>query len=124
MVQKLFKKRINEINSKFADSDVQYKSDNVNFFGQKSKGHRQVRGNGVLILTGEYLYFEMWRPKKILEIKIDSIQDIDIVRSFLGKSKFRDLLKVEFINLDGENDSAAWWVIDLNKWIEEIKKLI
>ena len=124
MINKLFKKRINEIKEKFDAIETILESDNVNFFGQQSKGHRQVRGNGVLILTNEKIYFEMWKPKKVLEIPIKAIRDVNIVRSFLGKTKFRDLLQVEFSNDTGEEDAAAWLIFDLGKWFDEIKGMI
>jgi hypothetical protein len=123
-MSKLFKKRIAAIKEQFKDKETILESDNANFFGQQSKGHRQLRGNGVLILTTEEIFFEMWTPKKILEIKIKNVLNVNIVKSFLGKSKFRDLLKVEFHNEQGDHDAAAWLVFDLGKWFDEIKGMI
>jgi len=123
LVKKLFQKRISEILDKFKDKLIILSSDNSNFFGQQSRKSTQVRGNGVLILTAEDLYFEMWRPKKILQIPISSILKIEITKSFLHKSVFRKLLKVVFTNQEGEKDAAAWWVTSLDKWIEELEKL-
>ena len=123
MVKKLFQKRISEILDKFKDKIIILSSSNSNFFGQQSRKYTQVRGNGVLILTAEDLYFEMWRPKKILLIPISSILKIEITKSFLHKSVFRKLLKVVFTNQEGEKDAAAWWVTSLDKWIEELEKL-
>ena len=96
MITKLFKKRINEIKEKFDAIETILERDNVNFFGQQSKGHRQVRGNGVLILTNEKIYFEMWKPKKVLEIPIKAIRDVNIVRSFLGKLNLEIYYKLSF----------------------------
>ena len=123
MVKKLFQKRISEILDKFKDKLIILSSSNSNFFGQQSRKYTQVRGNGVLILTAEDLYFEMWRPKKILQIPISSILKIEITKSFLHKSVFRKLLKAVFTNQEGEKDAAAWWVTSLDKWIEELEKL-
>jgi hypothetical protein len=123
MVKKLFQKRINEIIDKFSDKNIIISLNSANFFGQQSRKSTQVRGNGVLILTAEELFFEMWRPKKILQIPISSIIKIEITKSFLHKSKFRTLLKVVFTNKEGEEDAAAWWVSSLDKWIEELEKI-
>ena len=123
MVKKLFQKRISEILDKFKDKLIILSSNNSNFFGQQSRKYTQVRGNGVLILTAEDLYFEMWRPKKILQIPISSVLKIEITKSFLHKSVFRKLLKVGFTNKEGEEDAAAWWVTSLVKWIEELEKV-
>jgi hypothetical protein len=123
MVKKLFQKRINEIIDKFSDKNIIISLNSANFFGQQSRKSTQVRGNGVLILNTEELYFEMWRPKKILQIPISAILKVEITKSFLHKSVFRKLLKIVFQNEKGEEDAAAWWVTSLDKWIEEIEKL-
>ena len=123
MVKKLFQKRISEIMDKFKDKNIILSANDANFFGQQSRKSTQVRGNGVLILTAEELYFEMWRPKKILQIPISSVLKIEITKSFLHKSVFRKLLKVVFTNQEGEEDAAAWWVTSLEKWIEELESV-
>ena len=123
MVKKLFQTRINEILDGFKDKNIILSLNSANFFGQQSRKSTQVRGNGVLILTAEDLYFEMWCPKKILQIPISSVLKIEITKSFLHKSVFRKLLKVVFTNQEGEEDAAAWWVTSLDKWIEELENL-
>jgi len=123
MVKKLFQRRINEILDKFKDKSIILSSDNANFFGQHSRKSTQVRGNGVLILSAEDLYFEMWIPKKILQIPISSVLNIEITKSFLHKSVFKKLLKVVFTNQEGEEDAAAWWVTSLDKWTKELEKV-
>lgn len=122
MVKKLFQKRINEILAKFKDKFIIISTNNANFFGQQSLKSFQIRGNGVLVLTKKELYFEIWHPKKILQIPITAIIKIEITKSFLHKSVFRKLLKVVFQNQNGEEDAAAWWVSSLNDWVEMIEK--
>ena len=70
------------------------------------------------------LFFEMWHAKKILEISLSSIRQIEVTRSFLGKSRFKDLLKISFINLEGERDEAAWLVEDLENWVSTLKSVL
>jgi len=125
MVVKLFKKRQEEIMQKFEDQNVLGAFGSANFFGLESKGVKQVRGNGVLVLTEDKLYYEMWvKPKTIIEIPIKSIKKIDIVNSHLHKSKFKPLLKVIFINRLGEVDSVAWMVKNITEWKETLENLI
>ena len=124
MIKKLFRKRIYEILGRFDNSEIKLTSETANFFGQRSKGIRQIRGNGVLILMNSILFFEMWHPKKILEIPLSSIGQIEVTRSFLGKSRFKDLLKISFINLEGERDEAAWLVEDLENWVSTLKNVL
>lgn len=95
----------------------------ANFFGQESLGSWKIRGNGVLLLTKNELFFEMWKPRKQIAIPIDSISQIENPRSFLGKSVFKPLLKVIFENKDAKIDSIAWYVKNLNEWNEKLYKL-
>ncbi|HUW89002.1 MAG TPA: hypothetical protein VMV43_00635 [Candidatus Nanopelagicaceae bacterium] len=65
----------------------------------------------------------MWHPKKVLQIPTSAILKVEITKSFLHKSVLRKLLKVVFLNENGEEDAAAWWVSSLDKWIEEFEKV-
>lgn len=114
MFKKLFQKRISEVLDKFIEKKILISHTSANFFGQSSRKSLQVRGNGVLLLTEEELYLEMWHPKKILQIPISFIIKIEITKSFLHKSVFRKILKVIFTNQEGEEDAAAWWITSLN----------
>lgn len=122
-MKKPFQKRIKEILDKFQGKNIVISSNNANFFGQQSHKSLQMRGNGVLLLTHYDLFFEMWVPKKVLQIPTSSILKVEITKSFLHKSVFRKLLKVSFQNENGEDDAAAWWVTSLNSWIEELEKV-
>lgn len=122
MVKKLFQKRIDEIMDKFQGKDIIISLNSANFFGQQSRT-LQMRGNGVLVLTQKELYFEMWHPKKVLQISTSTISNVEITKSFLHKSVFRKLLKVIFQNENGEEDAAAWWVTSLDKWIDKLEKI-
>jgi len=125
MTPKLFKKRKEEILKKFEGQKVLKAFESANFFGLESKGVKQVRGNGVLVLTKEKLFFEMWvKPKTIIEIPIKTIKEINVVKAHLYKSRFKPLLKVFFINGLGERDSVAWMVNNLEEWRNALEKLI
>jgi len=124
MLKRIFKKRIKEIHEKLEEDKIIIYDDMANFFGLESLGTWKVRGNGVLILTEEELLFGMWKPKKELIIPVKSITEIMNPKSHMHKSVFRPLLKVIFKNEEGNNDSAAWFVQDLNKWNEILNDLI
>ncbi|MHA2035336.1 MAG: hypothetical protein ACW972_00870 [Promethearchaeota archaeon] len=98
--------------------------DVANFFGLESLGSWKVRGNGVLALTEDKLLFGMWKPIKELYIPVKSITKITNPKSHMHRSVFRPLLKVIFKNEKGENDSAAWFVQDLNTWNDILNSLI
>jgi len=83
----------------------------------------QARGNGTLFLTDEKLVFKMMVPSRWIEVPIPRIQNIDNPRSFLGKTKGRKLLAVQFSNNDGSDDAAAWLVGDLEGWSRDLRRI-
>ncbi len=117
----LKRKRAEELFTNYHKDRIIYFSKEVNFFGQKSDGRTQLRGNGSLLLTPDELHFLRWLPKKNIVIPLDNIEKVERVNSFLGKSKNRELLKVEFSNHQGEKDSAAWLLNNMHAWEQVIK---
>ena len=122
-VRRLEKVRSAEVLSKFEGQELLGCTSNANFFGIESAGLGQVRGNGVLLLTKEELYFEMWIPRKEIRIPVQSIVEVKSVRSHLMKSKGIPLLKVVFTNPKGLRDSCAWAVANLEIWLVALQKL-
>ena len=120
----LFKKRTKSILNKFLDTNIILVAKGANFFGQTSKRLTQVRGNGVLVLTSEQLYFEMWTSRRKIAIPRKDIKAVEIAKAHLKKTKMVPLLKVIFTNDMGQEDSAAWWVKDIDAWIEKLKKRV
>jgi hypothetical protein len=116
LIKYLEKTKAEKILKNYSKEEIKAFSSNVNFFGEKSKGMTQIRGNGALLLTKDYLYFQMWIPKKEIKIPLDKIENIEEVKSFLGKSKLRPLLKIDYIDENGQKNSAAWLVKNLQKW--------
>jgi len=92
-----------------------------NFFGVKSAGRGQFRGNGFLALTDKGVAFKMYLGGKELDIPYRDILDISTTKTFLGKTLFKDLLVIHYKTMNGE-DTAAWFVNDVPGWIEHIKK--
>ncbi len=123
-IKKELEKRSQEVLQRFRDKKVLGVSAEANFFGQESRGMKQIRGNGILILTDEELYFQMLFPKKELTILVNSIIGVESTRSFLGKTKVHPLLKVDFKNDKDEADSAAWLLKDVDKWKQGLEQLI
>jgi hypothetical protein len=92
------------------------------FYGQESRGVRQLRGNGTLVLTDSELYFEKWLPRHEHRITLDAIQAIETPSSYLGKTNFRPLLKVVFKDAAGNIDSMGWLVSDLEGTIRALEE--
>jgi hypothetical protein len=94
----------------------------ASFFGQESRGAKQLRGNGTLILTDSDLIFEMWVPNREFRIPLQTIQSLENPTAFLGKSRFAPLLKVVYSNAQGTPDAMAWQVPDLDGWMRAINE--
>ena len=118
-----FRERTDEITQKFQLQGAQRLNARTLFMGLRSKGRGQVRGSGVLALTRKRLYFEMLWPKRELVIKLDSVTGLEAPLSFLGKTKFRKLLQVNFTDERGEPAAAAWCLRDRQEWVAAILKL-
>ena len=120
---KIFSKRIDEIVQKFSKQGIRMKG-NANFFGIESRGVMQIRGNGILLLTNAALVFGMFRPKRDFVIPLASIERIELARSHLAKTVFQPLLKVYFINEEGDADSVAWRIDNPGEWKNILEKCI
>lgn len=120
----MFRKRTEKILTKFSEQNIILSSIGANYFGQESLGVKQVRGNGVLILTDYDLFFEMWIPSREISIPLKDITKIDNPKWHLKKTRYRPLLKVYFINKNGKEDSTAWQVRELENWINILNNKI
>jgi hypothetical protein len=93
------------------------REEDANSFGVESAGKWQVRGNGNLALTEHELLFAQWVPNRLVRIPRNSIVEVTTARSHLGKTVFRDLLKVVWTTELGTQDSIALWVKGLDGWL-------
>jgi hypothetical protein len=106
---------------KIKTSDILIMDKNSNFFGLQSLGIKQLRGNCVLILTKNHLHSYFILPRYDIKIPLKNIENISLTKSFLGKSIFKNLIKVDFKKGD-KTDSAAWFVHDTDSWIKILKE--
>lgn len=121
LIRRLLKTALAEVYAQYPEHVRILTSPMANLFGIKSGGMKQIRGNGILILTASQLYFRMLLPRRELLIPLRSITSVETPKSFLGKTKGRKLLKIDFRNDAGGTDSVALLVPDLEKWVETIK---
>lgn len=93
----------------------------ANFFGVESAGARQWRGNGCLAASDEAIAFAMWLPRRTLRIDRSRLVAADRTQSHLGKTVGRPLLRVRFETDGGDSDVAAWYVTDLDRWLDALR---
>lgn len=116
--------RMQEAEKRTANQTLLYKDRSANFFGQASRGYTQIRGNGILLITNNDIYFDMWVPNRKLFIPVQSIISYETTKSFLGKTKLCPLIQINFYNETGESDSAAWLTRDLTLCIKVLDDLL
>ena len=113
--------KADDVTEKLSPEGILSFSPKENFFGQKSKGPGQTRGNGVWTLTQKRLYFELYASDHVIDIPFESVTGTRKEKNFLGRSAPRDwLLVLEFTNDSGLPDECAWAFSDL----ENQRKLI
>jgi hypothetical protein len=107
-------KHANQVMEELAGEGILSIASNANFFGQKSKGHSQIRGNGIWALTPKRIYFKLFVPGRVIEIPLDRVTDTGSARRFLGKMVVGvELLLVTFTDDTGQTDQVAWALSDV-----------
>jgi hypothetical protein len=120
-LKKIIKKRISNLKKRFNEYKIIEYERFANCFGVQSKGYVQIRGNGILLLTKQFLFFQMIFPKKELLLPLSDIRESKITMSHLGKTKGKKLLKIVFTNDSGKKDSVAFLVSNLDIWMKQLK---
>jgi len=107
---------VERIQERFPTEQIILSETTANFFGLESRGSFQIRGNGVLVLTPNELWFSRFAKRDDITIPTQNIQEIRLVDSHLGKRIFgRQLIYVQFQTSEGK-DSAAWLVNNPDLW--------
>ncbi len=76
----------------------------------------RIRGNGVLVLTPNKLWFSRFIKRDDITIPINTIQEVRLVDSHLGKRILgRKLIYVQF-QTSGVKDSVACLVAAPERW--------
>jgi len=124
MMKRWLNKRMTQVTSRFATKEIIMITNRSNLYGQTSKRYKQFRGNGILLLSKNDLFFELLVPRRELRIPINLITKVEKVKWFLSKSHGRPLMKVSFTNNSGFEDSVAWQIVDLDQWIKAVEQTI
>jgi hypothetical protein len=119
VVRRLAASSASTIEAEFDGVPVLRKDPMANFFGLESKGGKQVRGNGALVLTEDEVWFRRIGAGEPLRIPRAAITGTSVVRSHAGKTVGRPLVRVDFDGPGGA-DSAAWFVADATAWAESL----
>jgi len=123
LLRRMQKRQAAAILKRFEGQTLHIVSSKANFFGLSSRGMRQLRGNGVLALSENVLFFQLWLSRNYIEIPLKNITGIETPRVFQRRSILRRLLRVNFTSDRGRPDAAAWYVNNLPEWKEALERL-
>lgn len=115
------KKLEDHLQKKYDKNEIIAATTSANFFGLQSKGVKQARGNGALILTRKELCFIRALPFKEFIIPLSSVLKISLPTAFNGKSVFSKLLCIHF-QTHSDFDAMAWAVKNPEAWKQSIEK--
>ncbi len=119
-LRSVFREMREEVKKRFRRKKILRRHNFAGFFGLESLGHSQVRGNGILVLGEDELYFAKALPRRETVIPLASITDVSNPRSHLGKSNVVKLLRVEF-KIQSKQDAAAFAVDDVEAWTAAVE---
>jgi hypothetical protein len=91
----------------------------VNVWGLESEGLAQIRGNGVMALTGQELRIARLVPAKEWHLPHHSITHVALEPSFLGKRRTKPVLVITFAK-GGRTDRLGVYVRERQSWLEAI----
>jgi hypothetical protein len=96
--------------------------DAADSYGVESRGYSQVRGNGCLAVSPIAVLFVPWSTEdEELWIPMDHVLAVDSTDMHLGKAKGVMLVRVRYVNEAGREDSVAWAVKDVPRWVSAIR---
>lgn len=95
----------------------------ANVSGLESQGMVQVRGNGVIALTGDDLRITRAAPSAEWRIPFDQIKEVTLESSFLGKRRSMQVLVITFAEDGQPADRIGVYVRQPQAWLEAIKQM-
>jgi hypothetical protein len=118
LVQKQAGEARARVEAGLAPLDVRRQDNKADCYGLASKGEGQVRSKGALALTPDELVFFGAVPPAEVRIPRTAITEVEMARTFLGKTVNRDLLVVAWRTGDGDedHDRAAFDVDEVDDW--------
>ena len=113
------------VDKKFNSNEIILKDGMANNGGISSGGQCQCKGNGILLLTENVLFFIQYccgANEEGLEISLENVINIKTAKSWMGKRNMMDFLVIEYSDNHGNNDSIGIQVRDINSWINKLKE--
>jgi hypothetical protein len=109
---------------RFSGKNIRLVDKNALFVAQESDGYSHFRGIGYLVLTDDELYFKRQLINKVIQVPISSIKNVRETYSLGGQNLGKLMLRIDFDDSSGKNDSMALRVKELKRWKKAIADMI
>lgn len=111
------------IEGKIKGQKVIMPTEHIMFRAVESSGYSQTSGMGYIALTQDCLYFELALLDLVITVPTTKLQGAEFVRRLKGVSPIRKMLRIMFINENGDDDSIAINVKDMEHWKNTISDI-
>ncbi|WDE01684.1 hypothetical protein [Thalassomonas actiniarum] len=118
--QQLVQERVER---KIAGQKVIMPTEHIMLRALESSGYSQASGMGYIALTEDFLYFELILLDLVIAVPTARLQGVEFVRRLKGVSPVRKMLRIMFINENGEDDSIAVNVKEMEHWKNAISDI-
>ncbi len=114
---------LKRIEGKIKGQKVIMPTEHIMFRAVESSGYSQTSGMGYIALTDKYLYFELVLLDLVITVPTRHLKGAEFIRRLKGVSPVRKMLRIVFINENGENDSIAVNVKEMEHWKNAISDI-
>lgn len=112
------------IEARFGNHNVRAMSFGVNYYGSAREPGKPRRSAGFLLLLGDRIFYRSRIKTMELEILGFQIARVYHDRSHKGVDLHQSLVKIDYMNSDGERDTAAFKVPYPPQWINAIEQTL
>ena len=109
------------IDERFGNHQLIAMSFGVNYFGSATEPGAPRKSSGFLILLPDRLYYRSRLKKLELEIPAVSIARVYHDKTHKGVDLHQSLMKIDFINMENQKDTAAFKVPYPPQWINAVE---
>ena len=114
---------LQRVEGKIKGKKVIMPAEHIMFRAVESSGYSQASGMGYIALTEDFLYFELVLLDLVITVPTTRLIGAEFVRRLKGVSPIRKMLRIIFTNENGEPDSIAVNVKEMELWKKTISDI-
>jgi len=104
------------VTQKISGQKIIMPTEHIMFRAVESSGYSQSSGMGYIALTEKFLYFELILLDLVITVPTPMLKGAEFVKRLKGVSPGRKMLRIIYTNKQGEDDSIAINVKDMERW--------